>query len=66
MNPFVQRLIYTLEGLFVSPRSELIGLIKRRKQFVPACKKGIAICARIKDEAPYLSEWLDYYRAAEL
>lgn len=64
LNPIVQRLIYTFEGLFVSPRCALSGLIKRRKPFVPLRGKGVAICTRIKDEAPYLLEWLEYYKAA--
>ncbi len=64
MNPLVQRLIYTFGALLHSRGSSLAGRIQRRREIVVSQGNGLAICVRIKDEAPFLLEWLDYYRAA--
>ena len=63
-NPIVQRLYYDAGNLRHSRRSPLVARMESRARKVPGPAKGVAICTRIKDEAPYLEEWLEYYRAA--
>jgi hypothetical protein len=64
LNPCVQRLVYTSESLRYALRSSLSDHIRRRADAVPALANGVAVCLRIKDEAPFLAEWLDYHAAA--
>ncbi|HEY1808635.1 MAG TPA: glycosyltransferase family 92 protein [Acidobacteriaceae bacterium] len=63
-NPIVQRVYYSAGNIRNSGRSPLVARIENRARKVPGPAKGAAICTRIKDEAPYLVEWLEYYRAA--
>jgi len=63
-NPIVQRVYYDAGNLRNSVRSALVARMESRARKVPGPAKGVAICTRIKDEAPYLAEWLEYYRAA--
>lgn len=62
--PWVQRLIYTVEGLKYARGGALSQQIERRSKLVPGPGKGVALFTRIKDEAPVLEEWIEYYRVA--
>ena len=63
-NPLVQRTFYAAESLRYSLRSDLSRQIESRSRLVPGPPRGVALCARIKDEAPVLNEWLEYYTLA--
>lgn len=63
-HPWVQRLIYTAEGLRYARGSALSRNIARRAPLVPGPAQGVAVCVRIKDEASALTEWLEYHSLA--
>lgn len=63
-SPLVQKLIYSAESLRYSRNSPLTAHIERRKHFFSGEPKGVALSARIKDEAHVLAEWLDYHIVA--
>lgn len=63
-NPVIQHVLYDGGNLRASWRSPLVARMKSRARKVTGSPKGVAICTRIKDEAPYLAEWVEYYRAA--
>jgi Glycosyltransferase family 92 len=62
-NPFVSRSIYFGQSLihsnFGSFRRQVLLAGKNAGQ-----PRGVALCCRIRDEARYLEEWLEYYLAA--
>jgi hypothetical protein len=63
-NPLVQRAFYTAESLRYSIHSNLSSQIVRRAALLSGPGRGVAVCARIKDEAPVLDEWLKYHMLA--
>jgi hypothetical protein len=62
--PWVQRLLYYSESVRYALFSDLTRQMRSRASVVPGPPCGVALCTRIKDEAPVLTEWLEYYRAA--
>src|ERR1700719_2869450 len=62
-NPFVSRSIYLGQSLvhsnFGSFRRQVLLAGKHAGQ-----PRGVALCCRIRDEARYLEEWLEFYLAA--
>ena len=62
-NPLLARTVYFGQSLIHSN----FGSLRRQVQF--ASKQngkphGVALCCRIRDEARYLEEWIEYYLAA--
>jgi hypothetical protein len=62
-QPFLNRAIYFGQSLVYSNFGSF------RRQVVAAGKRvgrprGVALCCRIRDEARYLEEWIEYYLAA--
>lgn len=62
--PAVQRWVYFGSNLRQLCLSPLPGLVDRRMRMVPGAPSGVALCVRVKDEAPVLAEWLEYHLAA--
>jgi hypothetical protein len=62
-NPFLNRAIYFGQSLvysnFGSFRHQVVVAGRRA-----ARPDGVAVCCRIRDEARYLHEWIEYYLAA--
>lgn len=60
LNPTITRITYQLKNWYCSYAGRLIGLSS--KNTPPANR--VALCLRFRDEARYLAEWIEYYRAA--
>ena len=63
LNPVMARTIYLVQSLLRSNTGEFRNRVLLAKQ-ARKIGKGIALCCRIRDEAPYLAEFIEYYRAA--
>ena len=63
LNPFVGGAIYLAQSLRHSNSGEFRGrVLSAGKASVPG--NGVALCCRIRDEARYLAEFVEYYVAA--
>lgn len=64
LNPHVSKALYSVQSLFHSNfgefRNQVIGAVRRS----PRRGEGVALCCRIRDEARYLAEFVEYYLAA--
>jgi hypothetical protein len=62
-NPTINKTIYLTQSLYRSHFGRLVRDLRRARKTVSA-PQGVALCLRFRDEARYLSEWLEYYVAA--
>lgn len=64
LNPYVSGMLYRVQSL----KHSNFGVFRRKivvaRHQASSLGKGVAICCRIRDEAPYLAEFLKYYLAA--
>lgn len=60
MHPLVAQISYTV----ANQRCRLTGRLAKIPVKVSETQQSVAVCLRFRDEARYLSEWLDYYIAA--
>lgn len=62
-NPLVAKGLYLAQSLKHSNVGDFRAqVVKARKTSPPG--NGVALCVRIRDEAPYLAEYVEYYLAA--
>ncbi|MGD1070154.1 MAG: glycosyltransferase family 92 protein [Bryobacteraceae bacterium] len=63
LNPFVGSGIYLAQSLCYANAGEFRGrVVEAARKSGPG--KGVALCCRIRDEALYLNEFIEYYLAA--
>jgi hypothetical protein len=62
-HPTVNKTIYLAQSLYRSHFGRLAGDVRRARGTANTAQ-GVAICMRLRDEARYLAEWLEYYQAA--
>src|ERR1700733_1449428 len=63
-NPTINKTIYLTQSLYRSYFGRLVGDLRRARKKTGRTAQGVALCLRFRDEARYLAEWLEYYRAA--
>jgi hypothetical protein len=62
-NPTVNKTVYLMQSLYRSHFGRLVGEVRRARKS-SGTAQGVAVCLRFRDEARYLTEWLEYHQAA--
>jgi len=63
-NLFLTRAIYLGQSLMFSNVGSFRRQVLRASKYRTGKSRGVALCCRIRDEAYYLEEWIEYYLAA--